>query len=200
MMDAILEQISRIARVEAERVMRLQMMPRLANVVEYDPKTHRAKVEIQPEGVTTNWIAADTGWVGKNWGLFAPLGVGDQVKVVFPEYGSNEGIIVSRVSDERTPPPESAQKGKAGECYLVDQKGSKITLTENGIQIDVTDDKLAVAVTAPTVTVKATKSISITAPDGDIKVNGVSLVHHTHPQPNDSAGDTEKDTNEPNKV
>ncbi len=120
------EEVRRVARREVERVLKLQLQPRMGNVVEWDPKTHRAKVELQPEGVTTNWIPVESPWIGNGWGLVAAPSVGDQVKVTFPEYGSNQGVIVGRVFDQRNPPPQVDLK--EGEFLLVDKEGSWLAL------------------------------------------------------------------------
>lgn len=66
--------------------------------------------------------------------MIAVPNVGDQVKVQFPEYGSNQGLIVGRVYDERNKPPQGAV---AGELLMVDQAGNWIALRpgKNKIQM-----------------------------------------------------------------
>ena len=39
-----------MVRTEVERVLRIQMSPRLGNVMAYDPKLHAVQVALQPEG------------------------------------------------------------------------------------------------------------------------------------------------------
>jgi phage baseplate assembly protein gpV len=160
--DQVRQDLAQMVRIEVERVMRLQLQPRLATVVDYDPKKHRARVALEPEGVETNWIAADSGWVGKNWGFFAPLGIGQQVKVVFPQYGANEGIIVSRVADDRYPPPSASQQGQDGELYVVDKQGSSLAFTKDG-KLTI-NGHTEIDFSGPTIKITATTEVDVTAP------------------------------------
>lgn len=129
------EAIRALARQECERVLRMQNFPRYGNIVDYDQKTHRVKVAIQPDGTVTNWMNLHSPWIGMGWGFVAPPAIGtapdygDQVKVVFPEFGSNEGAAVSRAFDERNPVPTVAQQAQAGEAYLVSKPGNYFSLT-----------------------------------------------------------------------
>jgi phage baseplate assembly protein gpV len=132
MWNQVSEHIRRIARRECERVLRLSLQPRYGNIVEWDPKTHRAKVEVQPEGVVSNWIPTMSPWVGNGWGMIQSHSVGDQVMMVFPEYGSNEGAIIGRVFDERNPPPQVI---KDSEFMMVHKSGAMIKFAQDGTVI-----------------------------------------------------------------
>lgn len=177
--NRVFAQIQAIARRETERVLRLTLMPRMGNIVEWDPKTHRAKVEIQPEGKISNWIPTMSPWIGNGWGLVASHSVGDQVMVMFPEYGSNQGVILGRLFDERNPPPQVNAN-----VILVNSKGSWIALKDgklglNGVaEIDLNSPTMKMTATG-TITVTG-QTVNINGSQGDVVVNGVSLVNHTH--------------------
>lgn len=132
MLARLIETIRTIARAEVERVLRLQLMPHYGIVEEWDPKTHSARVTLQPEGVTTNWLPIESQWIGNGWGLITALNKGDQVKVVFPEYGSDQGSIVGRYYDGRNPPPQGTQDG---EFYLLHQSGNYLRFMTQGQKI-----------------------------------------------------------------
>ncbi len=202
-MDRLVETLRAIARNEVERVMRLQVHARLGNVVEYDPKRHAANVKIQPEGVISNWIPVASEFIGNNFGMVAPLGVGEQVKMVFPEYGTNQAVIVRRLFDQRNQVPKGAQQGVAGEFYFYDGFGSSYVFDKTGG---------FTLIGKNTIVTNAAKSIDATTPTytihGDLHVTGaviggygtgdqVGLQTHTHAQDADSANDTEAETHKP---
>jgi uncharacterized protein involved in type VI secretion and phage assembly len=120
------ESVRALVRAEVERVLRLQLQPHYGVVSEYDPKQHAAKVTLQPENVTTNWIPVESSYIGNGWGMLPVLSSGMQVKVVFPEYGSDQGSIVGRYYDSRNPPPQGAQDG---DFFLVHQSGNHLKFT-----------------------------------------------------------------------
>lgn len=126
MLANLLETLRTVARAEVERVLKMQLMPRYGNVVEWNPDNHSARVSLQPDGETTSWLPVASQWIGNGWGLIAALNPGDQVKVVFPEYGSDQPSIVGRIYDTRNPPPQGTQ---AGEFYLLHQSGNYFKFT-----------------------------------------------------------------------
>lgn len=135
---------------------------RPGNIVEYDPTKHAARVRIQPEGIESNWLPVGSDFIGNGFGMVAPLGVDDQVQVLWPEGGNNQGVIGKRLFDSRNGVPTLAQNGKTGEWYLVDAKGSSISFTNDGkfkiggnVEIDLT---------TPTVTITCTTACNIKAP------------------------------------
>jgi|SRR6185312_15417642 len=134
--DRIVETMRRIARQEVERVLRMQPTPRLGTALQYDPKTHRVRYMAQPDGVTPNWAPLSTPWAGPGWGFVAPMltgqDIGEQVKIGYPEYGANEGVVLGRLFDERNPPPSAAANAEAGEAYLVGKTGSLFAITNDG--------------------------------------------------------------------
>jgi phage baseplate assembly protein gpV len=167
---SLVETLRAIARAECERVLRLQLSPRLGNVAQYDARRHAAKVTVQPEGVTTNWLPVASPWIGPGWGLVAPLAIGEQVEIVFPEYGATQGVVAARLFDQRNPPPAPAQQGKAGEVYLVDGKGSLLSFTSDG-KLTV-NGAVEIDLAGPMVTVTATTEVRLIAPVVSVAASG----------------------------
>jgi phage baseplate assembly protein gpV len=164
-----------MVRTEVERVLRIQMSPRLGNVMAYDPKLHAVQVALQPEGLTTNWIPLSSPSIGNGWGMVAIPSIGDQVKVNFPEYGATQGVTVARVYDERNAVPMAAQNGQPGEFFLVDKMGSTIALTTDGhlrlngnIEVDVIGPGVVINAASAAVTINGSTAINLTAPNATI--------------------------------
>lgn len=164
-----------LIRTEVERVLRIQMTPRLGNVMAYNAKMHAVQVELQPEGVTTNWIPLSSPWVGNGWGMVAIPSIGDQVKVAFPEYGATQGVAVARVFDERNAVPLAAQNGQPGELFFVDKMGSTITATQDGhiringnVEIDLIGPGVVINAMSAAVTINGSTAITLTAPNATI--------------------------------
>lgn len=132
-MRRLVENIRHIVRIEVERVLRLQLQPRLGNIIAYDPILHAARVSLQPEGIETGWIPTHSSWIGNGYGETAPLTLGQQVKVAFPEYGSNQGVIVGQMFDERNQVPLACQNAQAGEKIMVGATGSLFAITNDGV-------------------------------------------------------------------
>ena len=202
-MNHLVETIRSLVRSEVERVLRLQVHSKMANVVLYDPKRHAAKVKIQPEGIVSNWIPVASEFIGSGYGMVAPLGENEQVQVVFPEYGSNQAVLMRRLYDQRNDVPSGAKQGVKGEFYFYDGFGSSYVYDKKGNLTEIV--KNAYSMTAG-------KTVDVTVPiytiHGDLHVTGaviagygggdqVGLQTHTHGQPQDSHGDTEEETNPP---
>lgn len=132
-MRRLVEAIRYVARVEVERVLRLQLQPRLGNIIAYDPNLHAARVSLQPEGIETGWIPVHSPHVGNGYGEVIPLTIGQQVKVGFPEYGSNQGVVDAQVFDARNQVPVAAQGAQAGERIIVGATGSLFAITNDGV-------------------------------------------------------------------
>jgi phage baseplate assembly protein V len=90
---------------------------------------YRVKVKLEPGNISTGWLTVSSPWVGDGWGMVCPLGVGNQVRVLF-EYGQLVGAFVSQpfFSDNFAPPAGA----KKGECWLVHQSGSSVKITNDG--------------------------------------------------------------------
>lgn len=132
-MRRLVESIRHLVRGEVERVLRLQLQPRLGNVIAYDPNRHAARVSLQPEGIETGWIPVHSHFIGNGYGEVAPMTIGQQVKVGFPEYGSNQGVVVGQMYDQRNQVPVAAQGAQAGEWIRVSGTGSLMAATNDGV-------------------------------------------------------------------
>jgi uncharacterized protein involved in type VI secretion and phage assembly len=134
-MRRLVENLRHVIRIEVERVLRLQLQPRLGNVIAYDNsgQQHAARVLLQPEGIETGWIPVHSHFVGNGYGEVVPLTLGQQVKVGFPEYGSNQGVVESQVYDARNQIPVAAKDAQAGEWIRVSGTGSLVAATNDGV-------------------------------------------------------------------
>ncbi len=210
-MQALLNTIRAIVVQEVRRVLSAQgPAKRYGNVVQWDPKKHAAKVRIQPEGIVTNWIPVSSEFIGNGFGVVAALGADDQVEIHWPEDGINEASITRRLFDARNAVPDWAQNAQPGEYYLGDKAGSLLSMTLDGkftlagkAEIDLVGaptinvgDGNATVInvgTAGSVTLNMGASgatVNIVGGSGDVKVNGVSLVNHTHSGVASGAGNT----------
>jgi phage baseplate assembly protein gpV len=167
MFNGFWESVRALVRAEVERVLRMQLMPHYGNAVAWDPKAHAAKVTVQPENKTTNWVPVSTQWAGNGWGDIAGLSEGEQVKLIWPEYGSDQASVVGRYFDSRNPPPQGVQPG---ERWIVHQSGSmvqwltggKIVILANGAELDLTGKDIVIT---------ATDKLTIKAPNVEITGN-----------------------------
>jgi phage baseplate assembly protein gpV len=157
---------------------------RFGLVESVDPNTYTAKVNLQPDGELTGWLPIASQWIGNGWGLVSPPNAGDQVILAPHEADADNLVIVGRVYSQSQMPPVAA----SGEFWLVHSTGSFIKLTNDG----------NIESQAPIW--KHTGSLEVTGgiTAGFGTSDSVTLQHHTHDQPNDSAGDGEAATNPPN--
>jgi phage baseplate assembly protein V len=192
-----------------------QGQPRFGTVSSVDTATMTAKVTLQPDGVLTNWLPIMCPAIGMGWGVIFPPNVGDQVLVVPHDGDPDNLVIIGAVFSQQQVPPNGSNPG---EFWLVHQTGSFIKVTMDGnvsinspqmINVTATSQ---INLTAPTVTVTASTEVQMVTPlltvTGNIIDNSGSNTdnlssmrtifnEHTHTQPADSAGDTEKPTNTP---
>lgn len=143
-----------------------------ALVSSYDPKTHKAKVLLQPNGQETGWLQIHAHHIGNGWGQVHGLQVNDQV-MVSHQYGDLEsGIVVGRVHDDS----EKAPEVKSGEMLLQHEKGQKVflaadgsaTFQDGGGAVTAHDGKGNITTTCKTLTVNASGKVAINGSPVDI--------------------------------
>ncbi|QAU22604.1 hypothetical protein EO087_00290 [Dyella sp. M7H15-1] len=97
----------------------------------YDPNTYLVKVQFpfddgaQPE---TGWIPLGALAVGKQFGIYAPPSINDQVLVVFQDGALEAGIAIQCIFDDISPPLPVP----SGEMWAVHAKGQVFKLTNDG--------------------------------------------------------------------
>lgn len=114
---------------------RSQIQPRLGLVSSSNPSTGTVRVVIQPDGILTGWLPVATQKAGDGWGIYCPLGVGDQVLVVPRDGDVNAGIVVGSLFSRKAPPPDAS----SDEIVISHKSGASIRLSDNG-QIRMTGD------------------------------------------------------------
>lgn len=143
-------------------------------VTSWDPKTHLAKVAIQPEGTETGWLPTHTMAAANGVGLMTGLTpgdgktTGDQVEVTYDQGDFESGAITSRVHSDTDVPPAV----ESGEQLLKTPFNSLVKLAKDG-SITVTD-KHGVTLKldgSGGVTLTGATTITITA-SGKIAING----------------------------
>jgi hypothetical protein len=103
-------------------------------VTSYDPKTHTAKVMLQPEGKETEFLPIHMHHVGANFGMLIGLTpgdgkkTGDQVEVSFQEGDREAGRITARLSSDVLTPPQV----QSGEILVKHQKTSNLFFKNDG--------------------------------------------------------------------
>lgn len=101
---------------------------RYGEVSSYDPKTYKAKVTIQPEGIQTGWLPILAFGTGTNFGDFFGLIPGAQVLIAHVEGDRDNGIILGCTSNSVDTPPVVP----GGEKWTVHQSGSYLKFTNDG--------------------------------------------------------------------
>jgi phage baseplate assembly protein gpV len=143
----------------------------------YDPANYAVKVELQPEGVMTDWLALKSAWVGNGWGLYFAPSLGDWVEVDFQEADGDAGSAGLRFyTNQARPLPVPS-----GEAWLVHRSGASVKLTNDGaLTLDSGAGAWAkfkgVNITSAG-TWSHTGAITAT---GDVTANGTSLHTHKH--------------------
>lgn len=157
--------------------------PRFAVITSFDPNTHTAKVQLQPEGTLTGWLPILAQGIGSGWGVIVSPAIGDQVFVVPQEGHAEHGVIVGRAFSDQQQPPATP----SGEVWIVHSSGSFLKLTNDG----------NISVTAPTITMTGDLHVTGAVIAGYGGGDQVGLQTHRHTQPADTHGDTEQPTNAP---
>jgi phage baseplate assembly protein gpV len=157
-----------IERYNAER-----FTERHGLVTAYDPKTHLAKVALQPEGQETGWVEIETNHIGNGYGWAVGLtpgdgkSTGDQVIVRFQEGDLESGKVVKVVHSDQDKPPEV----QAGEGVLWHKWGQKIYFKNDG-SITITDGKGATWFGDGKGNITETgKAIAINSTSGNVDIN-----------------------------
>lgn len=166
----------------------------IGTIISVDEANARYMVQIgDEETANTQYLHALSLRAGKNKSadLFE---AGEQVLLACPSGDIRQAIILGALYSDLNPSPSQSKQVK---IYTFED-GTVISYdkAENVLNVDAVG---AVNVTAQTVTITA-ETVNITSNDGDVVINGVSLVNHTHPQTNgnDLGGDT--NTSQPNQV
>lgn len=105
-----------------------QASARMGTIDSYDPATHMAKVMIQPEAILTGWMPLHTAYVGNGFGFYVGPNIGDQVTVIHQEGNPGSGIIMGRVNDDQSVPPNVP----SGEAHLIHSSLSFLKFTNDG--------------------------------------------------------------------
>ncbi len=84
---------------------------RHATVSATDPNSHAVKVALQPDGIVSGWIP-DPGLACLGLRIACPCEIGTQVLVVPVEGDAEHPVIVARIFDAVTTPPQSPATGK----------------------------------------------------------------------------------------
>ena len=96
---------------EIERHLADRKSKRVGLVTSYDPKTHSAKVKLQPSGQETGWIPIARQHMGNGWGLAIGLTpgdgdtTGDQVEVTHHDGDLDAGRITGMYHSDQDQPP-----------------------------------------------------------------------------------------------
>ncbi len=102
--------------------------PRFGKVTSVDPVQGTARVQLQPEGVTTGWLPVLSPWVGDGWGLSCPPSPGDQVLILPQEGDAENGVVIGRSWSQTAATPQTA----VGELWLTHRSGSYVRLLNDG--------------------------------------------------------------------
>lgn len=118
-------------RGQAGAAMQRLRHAKLGIVSAYDPNTYTVKVQFpfddgaEPE---TGWIPLGALAVGKQWGVYAPPALNDQILVLFQDGGLNAGIAIQCIFDDISPPAPVP----SGEIWALHAKGQVFKLTNDG--------------------------------------------------------------------
>jgi len=118
---------------------------RIGLVTSYDPKTHTAKVMLQPEQFETGSIPIETHAMGNNYGHVTGLvpgdgkTTGDQVVVRYQEGDFESGKISGRIHSDVDMPPQV----QSGETAIVSQFNASIKMNKDGSVSHATTQKQA---------------------------------------------------------
>lgn len=143
-----------------ERVLAGRYHKRYGTVTSWDPKTHMAKVMLQPHGVESGWLPAHTMAAGGGYGHMTGLMEGEQVEVTYQEGEFEAGAITARVHSTPDAPPEL----QSGEQLMLTPFKNFVKLDKNG---------------AVTITDKSGKASIVLDGSGNITIKAATLTHDT---------------------
>ena len=134
--------------------------PYFGIVTSYDPNTHRAKVQVQPqdENVATpmqsGWLPVCTPTLGNGHGIVAPPLINEQVLIIPDGGDAKHGIIMGSIFSQPSAPPKpggtdpiqngeigithasgswtSSASANNGDVVVTHGSGSTLTMTSNG--------------------------------------------------------------------
>jgi phage baseplate assembly protein gpV len=114
MLRDIMNKFRALIRRDIEAAIATVAQPRFATISSVDPANHAVRVLVQPEGIMSAWIPDSSAVMASGgFGVVAPCGVGDQVKVIFSHGDSDHPVVVGRVFSTVDMPPTSPVTGKA---------------------------------------------------------------------------------------
>lgn len=124
-----MDELLNIIRREVHRtVQALVQRPRNGVVTSWDPKTHSAKVRLEPDGVETGWIPVGNHHAGNGYGTLIGLEVGEQVEIGFQEGDISSPRITGRLHSDEDKPPEV----QSGEMLFKHKSGSTVFFDKDG--------------------------------------------------------------------
>lgn len=94
----------------------------------YRESDHTARVELQPEGVTTDWIRVASPTAHSGWGFRAPLAPDEEVLVLCPEGSIVQAVVVGGLFGPLAAAPATGTKS----IHLEHSSGAKLELTAAG--------------------------------------------------------------------
>lgn len=121
-------------RQEALKAMNTREFVALGQVMDYDPASYLAIVQLYPQeadgtpALQTGWLPVFTPWVGNGWGMFAPPSPGDIVEVHFQNGSLQNGYVALRSFTTASPPTSVP----SGEFWLVHANGATLKLLNDG--------------------------------------------------------------------
>jgi phage baseplate assembly protein V len=162
-----------------------QGVARRGIVVNFDAASFRARVTIQPSGMTTGWLPVLSPWVGAGWGLVMPLQLNDQVLVLAEDGDSGNGVIVGRYFSDVDAPPQGVG---GGEFLLRHDSGSQLLFKADG---SVSLMAAVLDIAAPgggNATVNITGSLNVSV---ETTTAGKAFTPHSHPYLPGTGGQTQ---------
>lgn len=117
-----------VMRAQAVMAAQQRQSTRLGTVSAYDPSTYSVKVQFPPDTSETGWIPMLAIGTGNHWGMCIGPAIGDQVAVTFQEGSGDAGVVLGRVFDVQSMPPNVP----SGEIWMVHASGAFFKLTNDG--------------------------------------------------------------------
>lgn len=118
-----------LIRREIDRVMNARPVQQFGLIKSYDHDTYSVKVELQPDGATTEFIPLPTIHIGNGYGVLIGPEIDDQVLVGFTDGDRSAPYIIARVhSDEQRAP-----KVEAGEILLMHKSKGYVKVDKNNV-------------------------------------------------------------------
>ena len=123
-----MEAILNLVRREAARVLARSSGLVVGTVTSYDPATHTAKVQLQPEGTLTGWMPILSLAVGAGFGIQVAPHIG-QACLVHPHDQNIEAGVILGFFFNDVETPISVQEG---EIVIKHESGSGLSLLNDG--------------------------------------------------------------------